>query len=552
MSKSTLFKLLFASIFFISPIFSSATHYMGSHLRIECLGGCTYRLWHTAYSDCGSGLLENPTVTTIVGDSAACQQPIPLNNWTLADSMTITPSCASVASACNGPGGIFPGVWEAHYYRDYDFCNVDCEQYTIQYGNCCRNGSVQNIALNSPMANFAFQIDLVHTPCNQSPLFNFPQHPFLNDLQPTVFNLGVTDPDGDSLSYHLGPCLAQPTNPVSYNPGFSPLQPLGSNWSVTLDSTSGDIVFLPTPGGQIVATVCIYVREYRNGVMIGEYMKDFQVVVLSAMAITNDLPHLDSITNISGCIADGFDVYACAGQSLCFDLSISDSDTADTHTFWWFDGISGATFSDAANAAAQDTITGMQPTAEFCWTPTQPGTYTFYVRARDNACPLIGATSRQIRIHVGTPGPARTVSDSAGVFTVNPAGIMYQWQNTAFGPIPGATMQSYNTMGVPGTYWCVVTDDFGCEYISDSMMVIAPGILDPDHGRLQVWPNPSSGRFKVDGGTGDAPLEVYDLRGKLIERVALPAYPVELDMRDLPKGMYILQAGPARRKVLLE
>ncbi|MEZ4685749.1 MAG: hypothetical protein R3B47_06695 [Bacteroidia bacterium] len=47
------------------------------------------------------------------------------------------------------------------------------------------------------------------------------------------------DPDGDSLVYSLASCMQGATTPVTYNPGYSPQQPLGATWQASMDPVSG-------------------------------------------------------------------------------------------------------------------------------------------------------------------------------------------------------------------------------------------------------------------------------------------------------------------------
>ena len=62
---------------------------------------------------------------------------------------------------------------------------------------------------------------------------------------------------------------------------------------------------------------------------------------------------------------------------------------------------------------------------------------------------------------------------------------------------------------------------------------------------IDIYPNPTTGQFTVQGAIGT--IEVHDLFGRLV----LTATEPQLDMSAFPKGVYIVRAGQAVRKLVL-
>lgn len=67
-----------------------------------------------------------------------------------------------------------------------------------------------------------------------------------------------------------------------------------------------------------------------------------------------------------------------------------------------------------------------------------------------------------------------------------------------------------------------------------------------DHSnQFKIYPNPTTGAFTVQGATGA--IEVYDLFGRKVTETRQQ----EIDLSEQPKGMYVVRAGQAVRKVVL-
>ncbi len=172
---------------------------------------------------------------------------------------------------------------------------------------------------NSPNSE-VYQFDDINVQChtgafiaNSNPVFNLFPPLFICVNQPFTFNHAATDIDGDSLAYSLytpyngengvGPLdPIFPSNTASFTPivypaGYSTTSPLGS--PVNLNVNTGLLTGTPNQIGQFV--VGVLVKEYRNGVYIGQTLRDFQFNVLNCP----QPPPAITVTNISinnGCV----------------------------------------------------------------------------------------------------------------------------------------------------------------------------------------------------------------------------------------------------------
>ncbi len=441
--KKNLYSFLVGLTLVLSPGISWATHLMGLDISYECTGSCTYRVYSNIYYDCTGSASSSYIPVSMANapnpasemsgfgfesDNGACPDPSPIGPWTIQSFVEVTPICPSLLSnPANHPTGclsttgnpIINGSAEAIFYRDYDFCNVGaaCTKYNLTYGSCCRNGAITSGASNDGLYTGDTQIDLSITPCNSSPRFinpvsgeSVPPIAYICEGQLSTFNQGAFDPDGDSLAYELGPCSDGAFGQVDYdvNNGFAPQAPLGPTWDVSINPLTGDLTFDPSPTGTVqVGVLCIVVREFRNGVQIGQVVRDVQVTVLPAGLCPFPNPSTGGVQNVTvgsnnvGSVS--YDqVAVCAGAEVCFDIPTIPADTSLNYTMYWGGNLPGATFVDANNPAVTDTISGQAPTGRFCWTPPPGfrGTYFMLVTLKDDACPIPGINQFTIVINV--------------------------------------------------------------------------------------------------------------------------------------------------------
>lgn len=482
---------------FIAFLFSllnlQASHYMGADVNYECLGGCNYRIYHSTYYDCKGAAttpLPGPPPTpsvTLVGSPAGCTPtPISSGAWTFVSYTEVTPVCPTAITACTVPNAAINGVLQAVFYTDFNLCNTTCTTYTIQTSNCCRNYAITSGAGGGGIALNSTVIDLTVSPCNSSAVFSNPPIPYICGGQPFTFSQGAYDPDGDSLVYSLTTCLDNTAGtPVTYNAGYSFTAPLGATWSVFIDPTTGDVTFTPSPTGNIVVGVmCIKVSEYRNGVKIGEIVRDMQITVIPCTIVP---PQTGGITNyqvngVNNAPLTFNTAQACANVPVCFDIPVIAPTPAPNpsynYTMYWNHGLanSGGVFYDLNNPSIQDTIYGTStapPTAHICFTPTTPGTYQFILTVEDDNCPIQGLNQYTVSIYVNNTAAnanatATYISCNQVQFTAFPSPTStgpydYTWLGTGSlnNNVDSTFTYGYPIIG-PQQWQCTITDTFGC------------------------------------------------------------------------------------------
>jgi gliding motility-associated-like protein len=441
--KQLLYASLLAGMFLSLGLSQSkASHIMGVDISYVCTGpgNCNYRIFQRVYFDCsGAGtqgslpLSANPNNPPNINPlnffpNGGCLSPVQpiVGPQTVQGFADVTPVCPGAPGApsvtlCDTPNtGEINGTAEAVIFYDVSFCNSNCDSWEIRYTQCCRNGDITS--LNTPSSDAIHTegtiIDLTQSPCNNSPIFadpstGTPKPPiaYICPGQSFTFNQGAFDPDGDSLSYELGPCLEGNGGvPVSYNAagGYTPTTPMGPSWEVTLDSITGDLSFVPNPQGNIeVGVICIVVKEWRNGVQIGQVTRDMQVTVLPSCNSTNPttggIQDFDLGSDSLPAASISYNTArVCNGVPFCFEIPVNPTDPTMTYTLSWNGGIPGATFTDANDPTISDTIIGSAPVGRFCWTPppTASGTYSFLLTVSDESCPLPGSNQFSITIFV--------------------------------------------------------------------------------------------------------------------------------------------------------
>lgn len=181
--------------------------------------------------------------------------------------------------------------------------------YYIAWERCCRNYDINNIYSEDPLlgTRFAGQTFYLEFPAvvkNGSPFINNSPRLFppLNDFAcpgiPYYVDFAGMDDDGDSLSYSLitplntltpsaipnqsaqnplGLTNPGPYPPVLWRPGFGLNNILNGLTNLRI-SQEGFLTVTPSiPGLYVFAVKC---QEFRDGVKIGEIIRDFQMLVV--------------------------------------------------------------------------------------------------------------------------------------------------------------------------------------------------------------------------------------------------------------------------------
>lgn len=170
-----------------------------------------------------------------------------------------------------------------------------------------RNAGVENIpgSVQVPFAiKTTFKID-AQVGNDNSPVLTY--YPIDKAAKGKLFihNPGAYDPDGDSLSYKLSTCLGEFGQEI---PGYE--IPDASN-AFYVDEVSGDLVW-DTPVDTGKYNVAMLIEEWREGVKIGQIVRDMQIEVKES---DNNPPQID---------AEDYCVEA--GTQLVFTVTATDPD----------------------------------------------------------------------------------------------------------------------------------------------------------------------------------------------------------------------------------
>jgi gliding motility-associated-like protein len=162
--------------------------------------------------------------------------------------------------------------------------------YIMAYDRCCWNGSVSNLVL--PLEHGLAIVSSIPDPglalVNSSPYFKYLTPPFICLNQELIFDHSAIDLDGDSLVYELfnpyDNTLAGQNGGPPDPPPYYPLLFKQPYLKQSIDPQTGIFSATPDVKGQFVFGV--KVKEYRNGVEIGETSRSYQLNVASCSKVT--------------------------------------------------------------------------------------------------------------------------------------------------------------------------------------------------------------------------------------------------------------------------
>ena len=442
MAAKCKYLLVFIKLFiclFFSGVFQSygQVYVKGADLSYRCLGSDNYELTLKLYKTCNpsSNQLSH---CKLAYDPVTCQ-PISMDcssadsifvgyyspNCGVCDNVNLTNLisvsettiyCDSTQSTCNNGG--MEGV-EEWIYRDTIILPAQCNDWRFVYGNRARDlqniTNLQDIPLNRGLFVEAFLNNQADS-CNNAP--EFTTTPFHRGCsgQKFCYSHGIFDPDGDSLVITFVTPQARFLDStgqghlVEYNPRLTGAQPFTADSQIIVDTFSGGFCFSPLQ--QESSVLAIKVEEFRNGVKIGEVVRDFQVDVGDCNE--NRLPELSGVDGKSPTV-----YRICPGGfEACFDVFSSDADKGQNVQLSWNSTIPDATFTVDSNSST--------PKGTFCWQPTQADVrkapYLFTVTVEDEACPQKGVQSYAYLIFV----------DSAVSVYAGPDTTVCPGQSTAF------------------------------------------------------------------------------------------------------------------------
>ena len=399
----------------IKPSSTYASHALAAEISYVCLSSNSYLVTYTFYRDC-NGIPVPPTMSIVVtNDCGLTNPPAILASPTVSSPTLVSPVCSTATTTC--AGGPSLGVEKWVYVAVVNLPGP-CHSWMFSHSENARNASITTITGSGADDLYvAAMVNNESNICNNSPTFEYDPQLILCVGQRNCIPSSVIEQDGDSLTFQLtqpknGP---NPSDTVEYYPGYSYQSPVLSIPPVSIDSI-GKICATPTQLD--VSILALKINEFRNGILIGQVVRDFQVNVVTC---NNLLPDLSGINGGPGYSGD-----ICLGDSLCFYINSFDPDVSNTTYLTWDGSIPGASFI---------TSSGARDTAFFCWTPTAADTsdnpHCFEVTVSDDNCPYIGSVRKSICLTV--------LPNSPNCSTVSIPSVMDAHKDMNVYPIPATS-----------------------------------------------------------------------------------------------------------------
>jgi gliding motility-associated-like protein len=318
-----------------------ASHIIGGDIYYDYLGNNQYRFFITLYRDCAStgAQYDNPLYLSIFTQGSnhyqTVQVPFP---GSVILPVNFNNPCATQ------PSGIC--VERAIYQVVLTLPPIP-GGYTVSYQRCCRGPNITNLQFPDDTGlTLVAQIPGSNTGAsnNSSPRFtNYPPVLLCNNDQ-LVFDHSATDPDGDQLVYSLVTPYAgansgnpqplqmppPPYFPVTWQANFSAPTPLGPGSSTLIHPVTGLLTVNPNLIGLFV--VGVRVQEFRNGLLIGETIRDFLFRVfdcnIQLAAILPQQPQLPNFSGYCNGLTVQFDNQSFGGTSYAWNFGVPGT-TAD-------------------------------------------------------------------------------------------------------------------------------------------------------------------------------------------------------------------------------
>lgn len=453
---------LFFAIFTLSILtnnMSTASHISGGDISFQCVGPNTYNVTLNLFRDCDGITMSN---TEFMNATSTCGGNIQITlNLANVGGTNISQLCPSDSLNSTCFGGNLPGM-QLYTYTGTVVLAPPCNTWTLSWSTCCRNNTVNVPSSSSDDIYIEATLNTVTSPCNNSPTFTSQPIPYVCANQIVNYNFGVTEPDGDSLSFQFVSAMQMGGTPLNYAGGYSGSVPIPG---ISIDPLTGQISFTPTTQGNFI--VVVQCNEYDNsGNLISTTMRDIQFVVLPC---SNNLPDINAgqITNLIGnaVITSTNSIDICEGNTFSFTAVYTDPDINDS---LFVNTNIGIVLPNSSYS-----ISGFNPlTVVYTWTVPAgaSGTNTtFVVQIEDNACPITGMQTFVYDINVLDRTIAfvdQTICGNQSAQLFATGGSLFTWKDLSGNLIPISPQFSCNPCSSP-----VATPPSTTTYVVESNLV---------------------------------------------------------------------------------
>lgn len=295
MRKTLVFYGLLFYAYFLFPHIARSSHIVGGEFSYRYLGSNQYEMQLTIYRNCfdpdPGAEFDNPAAIGIF-DSANVLLDTIFLPFLGADTILLTG---------NDPCLVLPSNICYEYTTYIDTLNLPPIPggYQLAYQRCCRTNALVNVfnVANTGATFYASIPDSSIAQNNNSPAFNLLPPAFICVNTPFVFDHSATDPDGDSLVYEIFTPLAggTSTNTQPIPPSSPPYSLIIWNFPYSLINVFGGVplavnsqtgLLTATPNTQGEFLFGVRVKEYRNGVLVGKTLRDYQINIVDCQNST--------------------------------------------------------------------------------------------------------------------------------------------------------------------------------------------------------------------------------------------------------------------------
>jgi gliding motility-associated-like protein len=365
----------------VYAFYANASHIIGGDIYYDYLGNNQYKFYITLYRDCNStgAEFDNPMKLTIykADGSMFLNLDVPFPGSQFVPIPFDNPCATPPNNLC---------VEKAVYTITVNLPPIP-GGYDVSYQRCCRGPNITNlIAPDDTGLTLTTHVPGSETGFtnNSSPRFTYYPPMLLCANEQKTINHSATDPDGDQLVYSLvtpfsganstnpmpSQAPAPPYFPVQWSSGFGAANPLGPGSAISINSTTGIITVNPNMIGLFV--VGVRVQEYRNGVLVGQTVRDFLFRVFNCnITLQAILPIQEDLSTF---------VSYCQGLTVQFE-----NNSYGGSSYSWNFGVSGT--NNDVSSSFSPSYTYPSPgtyTASLIVNPGQPCTDTAYIEVTIN------------------------------------------------------------------------------------------------------------------------------------------------------------------------
>ena len=268
-------------------------------------------------------------------------------------------------------------------YRITNVSLSPSQKWYLKYSRCCRRAGITNLNSTGGNTGNSFIIEIpakADAACNSSPVFNNEPPPFQCFATELRYDGSATDPDGDQLVYELceplgsvaGAILAQGPNVtsfetefVAYASGYDYDFPFGNDGDLSLDENTGIMTLVSDFQGFYTISYCV--KEFRNGVLIATYPRDFLYLIDDCV-----IPYRAVLPEL---------IVECNGFDVCFENN-STTSPPGLETIYRWDFGDPTTLGDTLRTTEDTTVC-------YNYSAAGVGTYTVTLTARGpqpNSC----------------------------------------------------------------------------------------------------------------------------------------------------------------------